>query len=161
MLCDERAMTSLTKPADADSPDGRARAMIRAAAMLQRMPANDDARRVLESGAAALATLLDGPRRPDWAWFEIVLGDDACRLPEALIRAGIALGSRRTLELGLETLDWILDQDCCPSEALADACDAAYAATRDARWSLHAGRERRATLRSRIPPPAMAREAAA
>lgn len=147
-----------------DTPHSHARAMLRAAAMLERAPHHADARRVLDAGIVALTALLEGDRRPDWAWFEIVLGDDACRLPEALIRAGIALDRPTALALGLETLAWIIFQGCCPSAALADACDAAFAATGDPHWQARIAAVRRQTAPARGPSRtlcALAAEAAA
>ncbi|WP_206239114.1 glycosyltransferase family 4 protein [Novosphingobium terrae] len=54
-----------------------------------------------------LAHLLDKTRRPDWAWFEAVLGYDNPRLCQVLIEAGHLLGEKNWLAIGLETLDWI------------------------------------------------------
>lgn len=108
--------------------------MIRAASTLDINPMHEGSRRILESGATALTALLEGDRRPDWAWFEIVVGDDACRLPEALIRAGAALGREEELTLGLSTLDWMLEQNRCPAETMTEACEAAFAATGDPAW---------------------------
>ncbi len=112
--------------------------------------------------AGELAALVAAERRPDWAWFEIVLAYDNCRLPEALIAAGRAVGRDDWVRTGLATLDWICDKqtserglyrpvghesfgrpyaeplpfDQQPLEAWAtiDACAAALAETGDARW---------------------------
>jgi glycosyltransferase involved in cell wall biosynthesis len=101
-------------------------------------------------------------RRPDWCWFETVLAYDNARLPEALIRAGIALERNDFVVRGLETLTWLGDRqsakdghyravgsdsfgrtysdplpfDQQPLEAWAtiDAYAAAWTATRDRHW---------------------------
>ena len=101
-------------------------------------------------------------RRPDWAWFEIVLAYDNARLPQALIRAGVALDRPELVRCGLETLDWIVgkqtgpdgrfravgtesfgrvyqdplpfDQQPLEAQATIDACVAAWEATGDRRW---------------------------
>ncbi len=61
--------------------------------------------------AAALRTLLAdlhalyaAERADDWEWFEGSMVYDNARLPEALIRGGIALGDRSLVESGLTTL---------------------------------------------------------
>ncbi len=105
---------------------------------------------------------LNGARRADWCWFESVLAYDNARLPEALIRAGIALDHNEFVVRGLETLTWLNDRqrakdghfraigsdsfgrayadplpfDQQPLEAWAttDACAAAWAATHDGHW---------------------------
>ncbi len=110
-----------------------------------------------------LLALLDAARRPEWKWFEIVLAYDNARLPEALIRAGLALGRDDLVACGVETLDWIVarqtspeghfraigtesfgreyadplpfDQQPLEAQATIDACAAAFDATRDPRWA--------------------------
>jgi hypothetical protein len=54
--------------------------------------------------AQTLADAYDASREGDWAWFEPIMTYDNARLPEALIRAGHALGDRRYADLGLVTL---------------------------------------------------------
>jgi hypothetical protein len=91
-----------------------------------------------------------------------VLAYDNCRLPEALLRAGQALGRQDMIDVGLETLEWIMTQqtaekghfravgtdsfgkpfappqqfDQQPLEAWAtiDACAVAHQITGDALW---------------------------
>ncbi len=139
----------------------RAFAMLGAAAMVsvRRDPASES---LLIDGIAMLSTLLARNSRPDWAWFEIVLSYDNTRLPEALIRAGQALGDSSAIATGLETLDWIatqtsghdgmfqpigtegfgqpgespalFDQQPLEAWAMIDACAAAWEASRDSIW---------------------------
>jgi hypothetical protein len=87
----------------------RAFAMLGAAAFLEtrKDPASET---LLRDGIAMLSGLLARNSRPDWAWFEIVLSYDNTRIPEALIRAGLALGDEGAVATGLETLEWIATQ---------------------------------------------------
>lgn len=119
-------------------------------------------RQLVNRFASELADLVATERRPDWAWFEIVLAYDNCRLPEALIAAGRALDRDDLVRTGLATLDWVCDKqtserglyrpvghesfgrayatplpfDQQPIEAWAtiDACVAALAVTGDGKW---------------------------
>lgn len=144
------------------APRARAFAILGAAAMAEAHPGHPIALRILRDFGADLMALLDANVRPDWAWFEIVLAYDNCRLPEALLRAGRALADPQMVKRGIETMDWIVAQqtnaegrfravgtesfgrelqpplpfDQQPLEAWAtvDACDAALDATGDARW---------------------------
>ena len=113
-----------------------------------------------------LTGLLSASRRPRWVWFEEVLAYDNARLPEALLRAGHALGRRDFIDAGIAALNWLIDRqtadeghfraigsesfgrrhadplpfDQQPLEAQAtiDACEAAFAATGDSSWPIHA-----------------------
>ena len=153
---------------DLGSPRAQAFAMLGAAAMLEASPGHQLARRILEAFPDQHLALLDTARRPEWGWFEIVLAYDNARLPEALIRAGMALSREDLLACGLETLDWIIAKQTAPEghfraigsesfgrayaeplpfdqqplEAVAtvDACAAAFDATGDARWVAEAER---------------------
>ncbi len=144
------------------SPRAQSFAMLGAAAMLEASPGHQLARSILERFPNEHLALLDTARRPDWVWFEVVLAYDNCRLPEGLIRAGMALGRRDVIERGLETLEWIIskqknpegrfravgsesfgrayaeplpfDQQPLEAQATIDACCAAFQATGDERW---------------------------
>ena len=131
--------------------------------------ANDDAAwDILTSGADFLMARLAASRRADWPWFESVLAYDNCRMPEALIRAGLRLDRPELTQCGIETLRWVLDlqisplghfrpvgsdsfgheyakprpYDQQPVEAWAaiDGASAAYDATGDGVWLSHASR---------------------
>ncbi len=138
--------------------------MLGAAAMLEAHPGHALARTILDPllGDELLA-LLDEARRPEWEWFEIVLAYDNARLPEALIRAGMALRPRRSAQragsrrstgssarqtspegrfraVGTESFGRAyaeplpFDQQPLEAQATIDACVAAFKATGDARW---------------------------
>jgi glycosyltransferase involved in cell wall biosynthesis len=158
--------TALTPCAAMTSPRTIAFTMLGAAAVLRAVPSHRPSHDViLAEGAAVLHRLLDGTRRPDWAWFETVLGYDNPRLPQALIEAGLVLENDAYVTAGLETLEWIVaqqiaasghfrpigcesyglehghvpfDQQPLEAQAAIDAAHAAYAATGDDRWFNHA-----------------------
>jgi hypothetical protein len=88
--------------------------MLGAAAMIKAHPGHALSRTILTRYGEELITLLDEARRPEWEWFEIVLAYDNARLPEALLRAGEALHRQDFLQIGLETLDWIVGRQTSP-----------------------------------------------
>jgi len=148
------------------SPRATAFAMLGADYILSRDPAHELAAAILTDGAERLLSLLQQTRTPDWRWFETVLAYDNCRLPEALIRAGLRLGRADLLGAGTETLNWIMavqtvpaghfrpvgagsfgherdhprpfDQQPVEAWAAIDGCIAAFDATGNRRWVNHA-----------------------
>ena len=126
---------SAPKPAPS-TPRDLIGVMLRAAEKLQTQPDLKSARALLERSGEQLTTLLDPERRPDWAWFEILFAEDACRLPEALLRAGRTLGREDFIACGIETLEWMMRGRVLAKciGTMADACDAAFAATGDLKW---------------------------
>jgi glycosyltransferase involved in cell wall biosynthesis len=143
-------------------------AMLGAAAMLEAKPGHVLARSILQHFPDMHLELLAEARRPEWQWFEIVLAYDNARLPEALIRAGRALGRDDLIRCGIDTLEWIcgkqsspdgrfravgtesfnrpyseplrFDQQPLEAQATVEACAAAFDATGDARWLAEAER---------------------
>lgn len=164
VLFDQTASIAL----DFGSPRACAFAMLGAAAMLAAHPGHALSRTLLDRFGGELMALLDAARRPEWEWFEIVLAYDNARLPEALIRAGQALGRADFTDCGLATLDWIVqrqtgpdgrfravgtesfgrayadpmpfDQQPLEAQATIDACIAAHDASGDPRWVAEATR---------------------
>jgi glycosyltransferase involved in cell wall biosynthesis len=65
-------------------------------------------RKMIRDGAEDLLAKLCDNRREGWDWFECGLAYDNCRLPEALIRAGVILGDDDMAANGLETLEWVM-----------------------------------------------------
>lgn len=148
-----------------ESPRAVAFTMLGAAAVVRAIGQHPVAEGILHTGGMLLQRLVDAARRPDWAWFEAVLGYDNPRLPQALIEAGQIRGREDWTLLGLETLDWIarrqtaeaghfrpvgsetfgrphgqlpFDQQALESQAAIEAARAAFAATRNRRWMDHA-----------------------
>ncbi|MDE8653435.1 glycosyltransferase family 4 protein [Novosphingobium album (ex Liu et al. 2023)] len=97
------------------SPRARAFAALGMAAVLEHEPTHPRCGTMLRDIVDALKALLDRTRRPDWPWFEIVLAYDNARLPQAMIEAGRVLGDAEAVELGLESLDWLLEVQRAPA----------------------------------------------
>ena len=139
--------------------------MLGAAAVMRTDPSHRAAQAMLAEGGKMLCHLLEHSRRPDWAWFEAVLGYDNPRLCQALIEGGLVLEDRAMIEAGLETLEWIaaqqtsatgqfrpigsesfgkvhgylpFDQQPLEAQAAVEAARAAHAATQDGRWFVRA-----------------------
>lgn len=146
-------------------PRSVAFAMLGALQALRVDAGHEQARDVVRRGADMLHRLLDAGRRPDWAWFEAVLGYDNPRMPQALIEAAVLFEREDWLESGIDSLRFISAQqisasgqfraigsetfhrpydsmpfDQQPLEAWAaiDAAAAAWKATGDEEWLTHA-----------------------
>lgn len=151
--------------ASVESPRAVAFAMLGACAVLSRLPDHQRSRDLASRGADLLERLLCTARRPDWAWFEAVLGYDNPRLSQALIQAGEALDRQDWIGAGLDSLEWIcrqqvssqgqfrpigsesfgrvrdflpFDQQPLEAQAAIEAARAAYAVTGGAFWRDHA-----------------------
>ena len=163
-LYDETASLAL----ELESPRAHGFAMLGAAAMLEAHAGHALSQTILTRFGEELVALLEAARRPDWTWFEVVLAYDNARLPEALIRGGIALGRDDFVKVGIDTLDWIISRQTSPegrfravgsesfgrvyaeplpfdqqpleAQATVDACCAAFDATGDRRWVTEAER---------------------
>jgi glycosyltransferase involved in cell wall biosynthesis len=150
------------------SPRATAFAMLGADYVLAADPEHEVARYLLSDGAARLLRCFEDVRRPDWPWFETLLAYDNCRLSEAIIRAGIGLDRPDFTSCGLATMRWLSEQqtakaghfrpvgsdsfgrehdgpmpfDQQPVEiwAAIDGAMAAFDATGDAIWFVHAQR---------------------
>jgi glycosyltransferase involved in cell wall biosynthesis len=140
------------------SPRAMAFAMLGADYLLASDPSCELAETILAKGAERLLSLLQRTR----PWFEAVLAYDNCRLPEALIRAGLRLDRSDLVRAGIETLRWIMavqtapggyfrpvgadsfghefelprpfDQQPVEAWAAIDACAAAFDATGGRSW---------------------------
>ena len=147
------------------SPRAIAFVMLGASAVLRRTPNHNLSIELVKRGADILVRLLCEGRRPDWAWFEAVLGYDNPRLSQALVEAGMALGREDWTDAGLETLRWIcaqqvssrsqfrpigsesfhkshvylpFDQQPLEAQAAIEAAKSAWYATGDMFWIDHA-----------------------
>jgi glycosyltransferase involved in cell wall biosynthesis len=141
-------------------------AALGALAMLRANPARSEpllakSRDIVLKSCEMLANLVQGQRRPDWAWFEAVLGYDNPRLCQALIEGGMILDRPEWVAAGIETLNWIsqcqtgahgmfrpigsesfdkagewkpFDQQPLEAQAAIEAARSAWIATRDERW---------------------------
>ncbi|WP_422062385.1 glycosyltransferase family 4 protein [Sphingopyxis sp.] len=153
---------------DFQSPRAIAFAMMGADFVLATHPDQDLANRILRSGADRLIALYEVAARPDWRWFEPVLAYDNCRVPEAMLRAGVRLERSDVIACGVDTLRWINNAQISPAGhyrpvgsdsfgrayepprpfdqqpleiwAAIDAASAAYDVTGDDIWLTHARR---------------------
>ncbi|MEQ7872700.1 glycosyltransferase family 4 protein [Sphingomonas sp. ASV193] len=66
--------------------------------------------KLLEQAGDTLCTILSAHRRDGWDWFEARLSYDNARMPEALLKAGMALGRDEWIGRGLETLEWLSER---------------------------------------------------
>jgi glycosyltransferase involved in cell wall biosynthesis len=142
-------------------PRSLAFAALGAAAIARTTDSHAAARRIVAHACEVLADLVEHQRRPDWAWFEAVLGYDNPRLCQALIEGGLLLGNQGWIDIGIETLHWIsrcqtsaqnhfrpigsesfdrpaewkpFDQQPLEAQAAIEAAHSAWIATRDQRW---------------------------
>ena len=100
-----------------DACRGRAFAALGAHAMLGRFPGHDLALAMMRAAADCLMARYDHARRDGWNWFETDLAYDNARMCEGLIRAGAALGDDAMIDVGLATLDWLIDVQTGPRGA--------------------------------------------
>jgi glycosyltransferase involved in cell wall biosynthesis len=148
-----------------DSPRAVAFAMLGAGAVIRASGDHAKAIRLIDRGGDLLFRLLDAARRPDWGWFEAVLGYDNPRMSQALIECGALRGRTDWVQAGLQSLQWIADRQTAPggyfrpvgsetfglehsqlpfdqqpleAQAATDAAAAAYALTGEERWMIHA-----------------------
>ena len=96
------------------APRAQAFAALGGFEMLKRFPDHQAAKSMLLHSAEQLTKLHAQHARDDWQWFEPSLSYDNARLPEALIRAGQALGDPRMSDLGLSCLEWLVTRQTSP-----------------------------------------------
>ncbi len=116
--------------------------------------------------ADRLMSLISATETKDWIWFEDLLAYDNARLPEALIKTGLATETRRYIEVGVRSLRWLnalqttpsghfrpvgtksfgqfhqkpeaFDQQAVEAAATISACLAAWGADGEAEWQIGA-----------------------
>jgi len=151
--------------AELDSPRTRAFAALGGFAIRSADPSHALGHWLLETSGNQLIKLHEQYSRHDWNWFEPELSYDNARLPEALIRSGMALDDAAMVERGVSCLRWLIERqtgprgifrpvgsngfgrayspplafDQQPVEAAAtiDACAAAFDATGHDEWHRH------------------------
>jgi glycosyltransferase involved in cell wall biosynthesis len=82
---------------------------------LHSYPGDRDTQRVRFALAQRLLDMYESIQRPDWKWFEDVAAYGNARLPQALLLAGSASGNERMLSAGLDSLDWLMETQRCPT----------------------------------------------
>ena len=100
--------------AELTAPRARAFAALGGFEILRRHADHQLAKSLLHQSGEQLEQLHTQHSRNGWDWFEPSLSYDNARLPEALIRAGQALGDPAKSELGLSCLGWLVDQQTSP-----------------------------------------------
>jgi glycosyltransferase involved in cell wall biosynthesis len=70
---------------------------------------------IMTEKARRLAERLVPRHESNWLWFEDHLTYDNARLPEALIRAGYALGDEKLIECGLQSFGWLCRHQTSPN----------------------------------------------
>ena len=148
-----------------ESPRAIAFATLGAVCRLEGEPDHAGALALVARSGELLHRLLAQSRRPDWAWFEAVLGYDNPRLSQALIEAGRITGQAEWTLAGLSSLRWIatmqisatgqfrpvgsdtfshphealpFDQQPLEAQAAIEAAASAYRADPAQRWIDHA-----------------------
>ncbi|MBA4191257.1 MAG: glycosyl transferase family 1 [Planctomycetaceae bacterium] len=129
---------------------------------LRRFGGDRFAAQIRETLMARLIDIFDRTTTPEWPWFEEILSYDIARLPQALIASGHDSGNARAVEVGLQTLSWLVKIQTAPQEhfraigsngfyrkgqhrarfdqqpieanATVSACLEAYRVTQDAVW---------------------------
>ena len=94
------------------APRSIAFAALGATALLDRDPGHALARAIAARCGELLNGMLGGARRPDWTWFETVIGYDNPRLSQALVECGRALDRTDWIAAGLDSLRWVLANQC-------------------------------------------------
>src|ERR1700687_2425199 len=82
---------------------------------LHSYPGDRDAQRVRFALAQRLLDMYESIQRPDWKWFEDVVAYGNARLPQAMLLVGSACGNERMLSARLDSLDWLLETQRCPT----------------------------------------------
>ena len=97
------------------SPRACAYALLGIQEYLHSYPGDRDAQRVRSRLAQRLLEMYESIRRPDWKWFEDVVAYGNARLPQAMLLVGSACGDERMLSAGLDSLEWLMETQRCPT----------------------------------------------
>lgn len=155
----ERALPAIL---ETTSPRAWAFTLLGIREYLRRLGGDRHAAQVRDTLTARLLDIHDRTTTPDWPWFETILSYDVARLPQSLIASGHQSGNARALEVGLQTLGWLVkiqtapqghfraigsngfyrkgqtparfDQQPIEAAATVSACLEAYRVTADAVW---------------------------
>jgi glycosyltransferase involved in cell wall biosynthesis len=147
---------------DTTSPRAWAFCLLGIREYLRRFGGHRAVTQIRDTLVARLIDLYDRSSSPDWLWFEEILSYDIARLPQALLTSGRDSGNARAVEVGLESLGWLVkiqtapqahfraigsngfyrkgqaraqfDQQPLEANATVSACLEAYRITQDATW---------------------------
>src|SRR5262245_60396854 len=94
---------------------------------LRRFAGDRLATQIRETLTARLVEHYESNATPDWPWFEDIVAYSNARLPQALIACGHDGGNARALEVGLESLGWLVKLQTAPQEHFrAIGCNGFY-----------------------------------
>ncbi|HEY0957645.1 MAG TPA: glycosyltransferase family 4 protein [Novosphingobium sp.] len=98
-----------------DAPRSIAFAALGAAALLRARSGQGLATAIIDHCGDMLYRLIARARRPDWTWFETMVGYDNPRLSQALMECGKLADRDEWIEAGLDSLRWIMMRQCAPA----------------------------------------------
>ncbi len=101
---------------DTTSPRAWAFCLLGIREYLRRFSGDRVVTQIRDTLVARLLDIHDRTATPDWPWFEEILSYDIARLPQALIASGRDNGNARALEVGLQTLSWLVKIQTAPQE---------------------------------------------
>ncbi len=104
---------SLPAAVEFHSPRACAYTVLGVQEYLHSYPGDRDAQRVRFALARRLLDMYESIQRPDWKWFEDVAAYGNARLPQAMLLAGSACGDERMLSAGLDSLNWLMENQRC------------------------------------------------
>lgn len=112
---------------DTTSPRAWAFALLGIREYLRRLGGDRVTAQTRDTLTARLVDIYDRTATPEWLWFEEILSYDSARLPQALIASGSASGNARALEVGLDSLGWLVKIQTAPPEHFrAIGCNGFY-----------------------------------
>ena len=91
--------------------------------------ATDQIRKVL---ADRLLSLFRATNTDDWTWFEDLLAYDNARLSQALIQTGLTTGTTMYVDVGLQSLRWLMTMQTAPSGYFRPVGSKSFGRIRDA-----------------------------
>ena len=109
----ERALPAVL---DTTSPRTWAFGLLGIREYLRRFGGDRLATQARDTLTARLIDIYDRTITPDWPWFEEILSYDIARLPQALIAVGHESGNARALEVGLQSLAWLVTVQTAPQD---------------------------------------------
>lgn len=161
----EKALKAM---ADFRSPRSIAYGIAGMSAYLMKFSGNSEVKRIREQLAFRLYNQFREHATEDWPWLEDIVAYANSRIAQALILGGHALQHADMLEVGLKSLNWLLqiqtdrrghfvpignngwyrkggerarfDQQPIEAAEMIEACRTAYEVTDDIRWLTHAQR---------------------
>ncbi len=114
MLAAELFEPGLRACLETTSPRTWALAVLGVHEYLRRMSGDRLAADIRGTLTERLIELYDQTASNEWPWFEDVVTYDNAKLPHALILSGRWLGNQRALEIGLESLRWLVGVQTSP-----------------------------------------------